>query len=84
MMTVQQNAILRLKELCEEAKVELRELEEKIETVGADRQVTQLRGQLEGAAKELQQEILEREQRKQAERDAKKAEKAKAAAEASA
>ena len=31
MMTVQQNAILRLKELCEEAKVELRELEEKIE-----------------------------------------------------
>jgi hypothetical protein len=36
------------------------------------------------AAKELQQEILEREQRKQAERDAKKAEKAKAAAEASA
>lgn len=36
------------------------------------------------AAKELQQEILEREQRKQAERDAKKAEKAEASKEASA
>ena len=41
--------------LVEQQGVRLRELEEKIETVGADRQVTQLRGQLEGAAKELQQ-----------------------------